>query len=824
MENNIMTNSTPLVTKQMYTQYKLNGNLLNKSKEKFYSKLNNSCPRKLFQKSPLLFIDMYKSRNINNFNKINFFKNSSLNNIFLYKNYNKNIKSVKPSKSILLNSSTKQFSSLNNSNIYENLSNNNYNHNFNQDLNLSFILKSKKGYSLNKKDIDLKLNKNYHSMRSSFNKNKNKKRKENTKLNFKFLLNGDINFYKNNIIKKYELNTSTIMNNGEYKKEINNKNNKELKNKPIKKKIEKEKIFISEYKNSKKEMKNNTIYNYNDLEDLYFSKISNQLSLKNQNNKLINYKEFIYELKNNTDYLERMRNYNNKIRLKKQNKNSEENKKSSFNKYNDNKKSIEKKNNSKYQKEEIKKQQSIKLKILAHSKESKNNTKSKKEISTKINSSNKKNNNSNKIKNYSNNIKNNNLNNIKNSSNIKKIYIKNNNSTEILHGKKNHLSITDGTKLINSKNKKYSYGEDKNHKNNMKFRKNSIISKKSYKSNINSLDLEDKIDEEIYVESAENNQRQLLSSATVDDYNNRSNCSVKRKSISKIINNMRLKKNNQIGNKKENNDYKTFSKLRKEKPDIKSIMSKKKLIEKIKEAESKNDFRRKSIKNYYKSPFLYLGKGIPESHKKDNNAILAKFIKKYQESHKFELKVRKKSRLTQIIKSESEDISSIINNNSIVTNDIIQNIDISENKDYSEEFKINLDDEDNFMMQYFDRYYADKKGKDTEIKNEKKIKEVYTMFLNLIQNNTKMMENASDKDQELFVEFREKMDSLKKVNNKIFEEFIFENYKYFKKELDDCKKGKYQEKCINNFLNNLNNDLDNRKRIESEQNIKAIFY
>ena len=805
MESNNTTNNASLTSNKMYIQKKLNCNLLNKSKKNFRSKLIKSSSQKQLHKNASLLIDIHKSRNINNFNRMNYSKNLGCNSTHFHRNFNKNMKLLKPSKSILFSSSTKKLTSSNNSIIFGNFPNNNSRNSFNQDLNLSSILGNNIGESFHKNDINPKLNKNYHCISNSFNKNKNKVKSNIMKLNKNFLLKRDTDFFKTNTIRKNDINSNIIMNNSKSKIGINNENEIELIKNSSKKIIEKAtKKIIPVYNYIKKGTIKYKIYSYSNLENLHFNQTSKQLRLKNKNTNLISYKEFIYELKNNTDYLERMRKYNNKIRFRKK-KILEKGKKFSFYKYKDYMESIEKENISNYQKEEIKKHKYLVSEIFNNSKV-KNNTKPQKETNNKIQNSNDKENNSNDKENNSNNEENN--------SNNKNVDI-NNNNIEVLDEEENNSLKTDEIKVININNRRYSHIEDKNYLNG----KNSKISKTSYQNIISNLALYDKIEEEIYVESvsAYNSYRQLLSSVTEDNYNNKSTRTPKRKSIDKIINNIKLA----IKRKKENHHYKIYLRFRKEKPDINTIISKKKLIEKIKNQESKNAIRRQSIKNYLKSPFLYIGKNNAEYNIDNNNVILSEFIKKNQENQNLDSKIMEKSKIIGNNEFESENISDIMSKSDIIINEIIENMNITEDKNCSKE--ISLDIKDNFMIQYFKRYYPEKDRVNTKIKIDEKIKEVYIKFLNLIQNNTKMMQKTSPRDNELFIEFREKMDSLKKVNREVYKKFIFENYKYFKKELDDCKKGTFQKKCINDFLDNMNNDLDNRKKIDSKQNIKAVF-
>ena len=146
---------------------------------------------------------------------------------------------------------------------------------------------------------------------------------------------------------------------------------------------------------------------------------------------------------------------------------------------------------------------------------------------------------------------------------------------------------------------------------------------------------------------------------------------------------------------------------------------------------------------------------------------------------------------------------------------------IEEDEKNNKDDAYDLDEKDNFMIQYRNRFFPDKEN--YEITNEEKIKEACAMFTNLVYNSKKLIEEIPISERGIFLEFKEKIDSLKKMDGKEYEMFVYENYKYFKKELEECKKGQNQERYINNFINKLNNQIDLRDKIESKQNIKIIY-
>ena len=61
---------------------------------------------------------------------------------------------------------------------------------------------------------------------------------------------------------------------------------------------------------------------------------------------------------------------------------------------------------------------------------------------------------------------------------------------------------------------------------------------------------------------------------------------------------------------------------------------------------------------------------------------------------------------------------------------------------------------------------------------------------------------------ELFLEFKEKINSLEKFSKKEFNLYIIRNYKILLKILEECKRDTEKEMRINEYLKALNNDLD----------------
>ena len=124
-----------------------------------------------------------------------------------------------------------------------------------------------------------------------------------------------------------------------------------------------------------------------------------------------------------------------------------------------------------------------------------------------------------------------------------------------------------------------------------------------------------------------------------------------------------------------------------------------------------------------------------------------------------------------------------------------------------------------FENDYFKKYEIITKShekKETNQKNQKitpKILEITTNnFLNLLQENENIIKSIkSSKNEEeakLFIDFKEKMNSLAKYSKKELDLYVYRNLPIINDILDECKRDKQKEKRINLFIKLLREDLD----------------
>ena len=707
---------------------------------------------------------------------------------------------------------TKSTSFYNSQSLINKMSFRNNRYNKYQRLNVSSIPQSKTLMSLNKNNnlnSPSKTKDNYHITSRNFSNGNNILNSRN--VNIDFSKSNFFRFVKSNEINKCNSDVNINKSNSPFKLKTEIENKIFFNNSSIREHLYKNNRIISAYKNENNYKKNQEEFNKNNDNELqlkFIEKLKEQLKIKNQN-KLINYKEILYEFKNNNGYLTKIRNYNNNLKLRQENENKDKKtnknkkKKFKFYKYKEYMSAIEKENMQNFIKEKEKKQDFLVEKIFGALKVKKSTTK----------------NNQNKT--------------IKSTSddNI-------NNDKEMKSGNsENTENILDKNDLTKTNNVKFFGVIDDNifsfHNRNKQriLRKKSSKRLRKNKNYYKSIYTVSRTDDDISLHSANidvsiNN----LSLSSVSTISNKSFT----KGRMKVVNNISLDKK-EVNLKllpKCNKQYQQFRNLRstKEKSTIRSIASQQSLIAKIKEYESEQQKKRKSLQKFLKNPFIYLNRLYRDKNKKENKSYLKKFIKRSQMNSKYELILRKK-----ISNTESDNFTSF--NNSVYSyNDYNINFDddddedeevyennciIEEDEKINNDEKINLDEKDNFMIQYCNKFFPEKE--DDGIENEEKIKEACAMFTNLIHNSKKLIEEIPPSERELFLGFKEKIDSLKKMGQMEYEKFIYENYKYFKKELEECKKGQYQERFINNFINKLNNQIDLRDKIESSQNIKIIY-
>ena len=89
------------------------------------------------------------------------------------------------------------------------------------------------------------------------------------------------------------------------------------------------------------------------------------------------------------------------------------------------------------------------------------------------------------------------------------------------------------------------------------------------------------------------------------------------------------------------------------------------------------------------------------------------------------------------------------------------------------------------------------------------LEEAGNNFFNLLKENEKIIKSSKNiEDAELFLEFREKMNSLEKFSKNELNLYIYRNYKTIINILEECKRDKKREIEINRFIKLLNDDLD----------------
>ena len=125
-----------------------------------------------------------------------------------------------------------------------------------------------------------------------------------------------------------------------------------------------------------------------------------------------------------------------------------------------------------------------------------------------------------------------------------------------------------------------------------------------------------------------------------------------------------------------------------------------------------------------------------------------------------------------------------------------------------------------FENDYFKKYEIITKShekKETNQKNQKitpKILEKTTNnFLNLLQENENIIKsikssNKNEEEAKLFIDFKEKMNSLAKYSKKELDLYVYRNLPIINDILDECKRDKQKEKRINLFIKLLREDLD----------------
>ena len=113
------------------------------------------------------------------------------------------------------------------------------------------------------------------------------------------------------------------------------------------------------------------------------------------------------------------------------------------------------------------------------------------------------------------------------------------------------------------------------------------------------------------------------------------------------------------------------------------------------------------------------------------------------------------------------------------------------------------------MRIFLEKYEKSKNDEKDENIPEEAYEFIDNQFLNIMRENDEMIKTSAQKEEvELFLEFREKMNSLEKLSKREFNLYILRNYKTLLGILEECKQDKQKEYQINEFLKLLNYDLN----------------
>lgn len=141
-----------------------------------------------------------------------------------------------------------------------------------------------------------------------------------------------------------------------------------------------------------------------------------------------------------------------------------------------------------------------------------------------------------------------------------------------------------------------------------------------------------------------------------------------------------------------------------------------------------------------------------------------------------------------------------------------------------------------FEKEFFQKYEnlmkkrekQEKLKKKKEIITDEMIEEVNNNFFYLLDENERIITKATKKneDAELFIDFRNKMNSLAKYAKKELNLYIYKNYDIIVNILEECKRDKQKEIRINKFFQFLCQDLDDIifKRKEILKTLQALDY
>ena len=124
-----------------------------------------------------------------------------------------------------------------------------------------------------------------------------------------------------------------------------------------------------------------------------------------------------------------------------------------------------------------------------------------------------------------------------------------------------------------------------------------------------------------------------------------------------------------------------------------------------------------------------------------------------------------------------------------------------------------------FENEYFKKYellIKSREKKEMKQKSEKitpkELEKVTKNFLNLLKENDNIIKSIKsskkEEDAKLFIDFKEKMNSLSKYSKKDLDLYVYRNLPIINNILDECKRDKQTENRINHFIKLLREDLD----------------
>ena len=205
-------------------------------------------------------------------------------------------------------------------------------------------------------------------------------------------------------------------------------------------------------------------------------------------------------------------------------------------------------------------------------------------------------------------------------------------------------------------------------------------------------------------------------------------------------------------------------------------------------------------------------KDIIKINQNENNIIL-KEIEKIDNQIQFDDNEQEKE---EYIKNKEKERLNKIRMDEIILNNMIKE---EKRKKFEAEF-----------FKKYDELLKSHEKKERLQKNlitKEMIEETSHYFFNLLQENEKIIKTSKkEEDVELFIEFREKMNSLAKFSKNELNLYIFRNYPIINHILEECKRDKQRETRINKFIQLLREDLDEiyNKKNYIQKFIKIMDY